>query len=295
MRRAPSRDNADAGGRGDQQHQPHPRERAMNERQPCGVARERFQRVLGFARDRHLPVVELKLGPVGDDEEGQGQEARDEQAQNHGALVAPARQPPIHRQFQHDRPGKKRGGSLREEGQHHRDAGHHSPPGSSDRSCVRRPSHHDEHRHRRFHERGAVPHDERVVGGEQEAAECCRTAVRHRGESPHQRQNRNEARRHGHGARLPGADAERAKRRRFQGREHRRDEHRIPRVGPPDAPQRLVAGVVHPRAFIVPDDADAGLCRRVGGEPHAPHHTGENQDGGAQGEVASGWRCGHRE
>ena len=95
-----------------------------------------------------------------------------------------------------------------------------------------------------------------------------------------EKDDRDEARDHRHQPRLPGADAEFAKRGVLERREHRRDEHRIPVVGPPHAPERAVAGVVRPRAFVVPDDADAGDAdlRRIGAQPERPQRRRGRED-----------------
>ena len=59
--------------------------------------------------------------------------------------------------------------------------------------------------------------------------------------------------------------------------EYRRDEHRVPLVGPPRAPQRAVARVVHPRAFVVPDDPDGRVRGRIGSGPGAAKERAHQQ------------------
>ena len=56
---------------------------------------------------------------------------------------------------------------------------------------------------------------------------------------------------------LPHAHAERSNDSVLEPGEDRRDVHRVPGVQRPGAEERPVARVVHPRALVVPDDADA--------------------------------------
>ena len=78
--------------------------------------------------------------------------------------------------------------------------------------------------------------------------------------------------------RLPHADAEGREREYSSAGEDRRNIDRVPFVLAPFAEEGLVAGVVHPGAFVVPHDADGRIPWRVGGGEEAAHQRGPYQD-----------------
>jgi hypothetical protein len=69
----------------------------------------------------------------------------------------------------------------------------------------------DECRHRRFHERGAIPHHEGVVRREKRAANERSAAIAHGRESRSEKDDGEETRERGHDARLPQTDPELSK------------------------------------------------------------------------------------
>ena len=131
---------------------------------------------------------------------------------------------------------------------------------------------HDERRHRGFHERGAVPHHERVIDGEQRAADERRAAVsatraRHSAARPSIMAASEEPDATGtvRACQVPTPKALNAA---YSSAVNTGAMiHRIPVVRPPLAPERPIARVVHPRALVVPDDADRARDRRIRAQP----------------------------
>ena len=162
----------------------------------------------------------------------------------------------------------------------------------------RPPARHAEGDHRRLHERRARIHDPHVVRGEQRCRDQASTAPAEARHPRAQRRDGEHACQHRDEPGLPEPDAKRLERRVFERGEHRRDVHRVPvvAVDRPRAPQGLVAGVVRPRALVVPDDTDRRFPRRVGEREGAAQQRRDGQDEqqqpgvGARGQVANALR-----
>jgi hypothetical protein len=287
------------GGQAERDHDPHPRQHVVQHREPRDAVQQRLRVVGRLARHRHLPVVEAVLRPLGRHEQRQGEGAGDgeagqrPQAGGAAALAGHARsagcgecrgsrgrtrQRDGHERGQADRPDEEHRRRFDEVGGDGHDAGDRAPrrpilgPGEGP------PAHHDRRRHRAFHDRGAVVHRGGVVGGEQDRRGEAGPASADAGDAAAEGNDRDHAERHRHEARLPRADAERRERAVLEPGEDRRHVHRIPVVGAPRAPEGAVAGVVRPRAFVVPDDADGGAPRRIGGGVEAAQQRREHGD-----------------
>jgi hypothetical protein len=96
-RRAPARDDGADRYQTAGDHQPHPREDVLHDRQPRRTHQQVVEAVGRLARDRHLPVVEAILAPVrhdehdGDDDRSAGQSRQREPRGTRPARVRRAR------------------------------------------------------------------------------------------------------------------------------------------------------------------------------------------------------------
>ena len=285
------------------QLRPHPREESLDERQPRDPVHQRANRVRRLPRHRHLPVVEAVVGPVRQHEKdhhaggacGQADERRHGSARVVGGwgidrYDRPQASAPGEGQSQQgiedDRGHEECGGCLREPRQRHHRPREVAKRGAPPCHRVGCPSRDDEGGHGRFHERRAVPHDEDVVGREQPGAHHRRAPATCGPQAERERRDGAQPRGNGHDTGLPRPDAELAERGVFERGEDGRHEHGVPGVGSPRAPERAIAGVVRPRALVVPHDADGAVSGRICGEPDEPERSPQQErEGDARGRV----------
>ena len=169
----------------------------------------------------------------------------------------------------------------------------HAPEWLRLRADVAVPRGHHERDHRCFHERRPVPHHVDVVGRDERARNESGLAA---GEPAHAAREEHDRRQPGQfrdKAGLPQADAEERERHVLEAGEDRRDVHRVPAVLHPCAEHRHVAGVVHPRALVVPDDADSRPPGRIGVREDAAQQSGQDQDEGERDAEAARCEVGH--